>query len=111
MRNAVDETAVWQERAEALVNELDGCVQVMKEAEAEDLPVIAPEDGENNTPRNRYCLRLEGERIGIYDADGFLIEELKTEATLLPKAERQKLLDGVWAEDWKALQKLVQDYE
>ena len=111
MRNAVDETAVWQERAEALVNELDGCMQVMKEAEAEDLPVIAPENSEDNAPRNRYCLRLEGERIGIYDADGFLIEELKTEATLLPKAERQKLLDGVWAEDWKALQKLVQDYE
>ena len=111
MRNAVDETSMWQGRAEALVNELDGCVEAMKELENEDLPVLAPEENDNNEAPRRYCLRLDGDILGVYDVDGFLIEQLKTQASLLPSSERQKLLSGVWVEDWKALQKLVQDYE
>ena len=43
MRNAVAETSVWQERAALLVNELDGCVEAMKNIENEDIPVLAPE--------------------------------------------------------------------
>ena len=46
MRNAVEETSVWQGRAEALVNELDGCVEAMKNIENEDLPVLAPNEDE-----------------------------------------------------------------
>ena len=111
MRNAVHETSLWQERAEVLVNELDGCVEAMKELESEDLPVLAPEENETNEAPRRYCLRLDGDTLGIYDVDGFLIEQLQTQASLLPSTERQKLLAGVWVDDWRALQKLVQDYE
>ena len=48
MRNAVEETSVWQDRAEALVNELDGCVEAMKNIENEDLPVLAPDTSNKN---------------------------------------------------------------
>ena len=111
MRNAVDETSFWQGRAETLVNELDGCVSAMKELENEDLPVLAPEESEMNNVPLRYCLRLDGDSLGVYDADGFLIEQLKIQAALLPPQERQKLSAGVWVENWKDLQQLVQDYE
>ena len=111
MRNAVDETSFWQGRAEALVNELDGCVAAMKELENEDLPVLAPETDESNETPRRYCLRLDGDILGVYDADGFLIEQLKTQSSLLPPSERQKLSSGIWVENWKDLQKLVQNYE
>lgn len=111
MRNAVEETSVWQDRAELLVNELNGCVEAMKNIENEDIPVLAPETEEKNEATHRYCLRLEGEKIGIYDADGYLIEYLETNSMLLPTKEREHLSDGIWVKSWKDLQKLVQNYE
>ena len=111
MRNAVQETSVWQERAESLVNELDGCVQAMKDIENEDLPVLAPDEEEKEEEKTRYCLRLDGDNLGIYDAEGYLVKQLDTHATLLPANEREKLAAGVWVESWAQMQKLAQDYE
>ena len=111
MRNAVEETATWQNRAELLVKELGGCVEVMKNIEGEDVPVLAPEEEEQGKTNTRYCLRLDGERIGIYDADGYLIEYLETNSMLLPTKEREILSKGIWVESWKDLQKLLQNYE
>ena len=111
MRNAVDETSFWQDRAEELVGELGGCVQAMKDMESEDVPVIAPEETDKEKESTRYCLRLDGDSIGIYDADGYLIKNLHTSVSLLPKKEREKLTAGIWTESWGEMQKLVQDYE
>ena len=111
MRNAVQETSLWQERAEVLVDELNGCVLAMKDIEGEDLPVIAPNDENKNKEETRYCLRLEGENLGVYDVDGYLIMQLETRGTLLPKQEREKLTAGIWVESWSEMQKLCQDYE
>ena len=111
MRNAVEETAVWQDRAEALVNELDGCVEAMKNIEEEDVPVLAPEEDAKSETNTRYCLRLNGDSIGISDADGFLIERLQTNPILLPAKERELLSDGIWVESWKDMQELAQNYE
>ena len=111
MRNAVEETSVWQGRAEALVNELGGCVEAMKEIEAEDLPVIAPEDSTDNETTARYCLRLVGDSIGVYDADGYLIKRGSMHPSLLPKAERERLTDGIWVKTWKEIEQLLQNFE
>lgn len=111
MRNAVEETSVWQGRAEALVDELGGCVEAMKDIEAEDLPVIAPEDSTDNERNTRYCLRLVGDGIGVYDADGYLIKRGNAHASLLPAKERERLAAGVWVESWKEIERLLQDFE
>lgn len=111
MRNAVEETSVWQGRAEALVNELDGCVEAMKNIENEDLPVLAPNDTDKESEQTRYCLRLDKNGIGIYDADGYLLKRLETNAKLLPANERERLTTGIWVESWGDAQKLMQDYE
>ena len=111
MRNAVEETSVWQGRAEALVNELNGCVQVMRDLESEDIPVIAPDENDKNEENTRYCLRLDGDCIGIYDADGYLIKNLQTRASLLPTKERERLSAGIWVESWVEAGRLLQDYE
>ena len=111
MRNAVDETSAWQGRAEVLVGELNGCVEAMKNIENEDIPVIAPNESEKEEAKVRYCLRLEGDKIGIYDADGYLIRQLETHISLLPKKEREKLTAGIWIDSWAGVQALVQDYE
>ncbi len=114
MRNAVEETSAWQGRAEALVNELGGCVQTMKDmGTEEDLPVIAPEGNENDAQnvRDRYCLRLDGDSIGVYDAQGYLIQRSSTHASLLPPQERERLAMGVWLESWAEVGRLLQDLE
>ena len=111
MRNAVQETSFWQERAEALANELDGCVQAMKEMEEEDIPVLSPDENENDKATARYSLRLEGDTLCIYDADGYLLKILETRATLLPLKEREKLAAGILAESWSEVESLLQDYE
>lgn len=111
MRNAVDETASWQNSAKLLVNELGGCVEAMKETNGEDLPVIAPNEEEKEEAAKRYCLRLDGDSIGIYDGDGYLIKQLQTSASLLPSQERERLSVGIWVESWAEAAKLMQDYE
>ena len=111
MRNAVEETAVWQERAEALVDELDGCVAAMKNIENEDLPVLAPDESDKKEEKVRYCLRLDGDSLGVYDADGYLMKRLETRVSLLPPKEREQLASGIWVESWAQMQSLVQDYE
>ena len=111
MRNAVEETSLWQGRAEALVNELDGCVQAMKDMDNEDIPVLAPNEDDKKEDNTRYCLRLNNDRLGIYDAKGYLVKDLETRVSLLPTKERERLSAGVWANSWAEMQKLVQDYE
>ncbi len=111
MRNAVEETSVWQGRAEALVNELDGCVQAMKDIENEDVPVLAPDQTDKSEKKMRYCLRMEGDSLDVYDADGYLIKRLEMRVSLLPPKERERLTAGIWAESWAEMQILVQDYE
>ena len=111
MRNAVQETSVWQDRAEALVNELDGCVEAMKNIENEDVPVLAPNEDDKIEEKTRYCLRLDGDTLGIYDADGYLLKHLQMQAILLPQKERESLKTGVWVDSWVEMQKLMQDYE
>lgn len=111
MRNAVEETSLWQGRAEALVNELDGCVQAMKDMDNEDIPVLAPNEDDKKEDNTRYCLRLNNDRLGIYDAEGYLVKDLETHVSLLPTKERERLSVGVWVNSWAEMQKLVQDYE
>ena len=111
MRNAVEETSLWQGRAEALVNELDGCVQSMKDMDNEDIPVLAPNEDDKKEDTTRYCLRLNNDRLGIYDAEGYLVKDLETRVPLLPTKEREQLSVGVWVNSWAEMQKLVQDYE
>jgi hypothetical protein len=112
MRNAVEETSAWQGRAEALVGELGGCVQAMKDLGVEeDLPVLAPEQNEEENERERYCLRLDGDSIGVYDAEGYLIQRSATQASLLPVSERERLAAGIWVASWAEVGRLLQDYE
>ena len=111
MRNAVEETSLWQTRAQALVNELDGCVQAMKEMETQDLPVIAPDTNEQENSHTRYRIRLDGDRIGVYDSDGYLIQHADLLATLLPPSERQRLQEGIWVDSWEKVGRFLQDYE
>ena len=111
MRNAVEESSLWQTRAQALVNELDGCVQAMKEMETQDLPVIAPDTNEQENSHTRYRIRLDGDRIGVYDSDGYLIQHADLLATLLPPPERQRLQEGIWVDSWEKVGRLLQDYE
>ena len=111
MRNAIEETTSWQARAEELVGVLDGCVQAMQDVEAEDIPVIAPDGNENTEDITCYCLRIENDSIGIYDADGYLIKKSDARIALLPQKEREKLTSGIWVSSWAEAGRLLQDYE
>lgn len=110
MRNAVEETSVWQGRAEALVNELDGCVEAMRNMEVEDVPALAPDETQKEDVA-RYCLRLDGDRLGVYDSEGYLIKSTQIRASLLPAKERERLASGIWVDSWTEAGLLLQDYE
>ena len=110
MRNAVEETSVWQGRAEALVNELDGCVEAMRNMEVEDVPALAPDETQKEDAA-RYCLRLDGDSLGVYDSEGYLIKSTQIRASLLPAKERERLASGIWVDSWNEAGLLLQDYE
>ena len=112
MRNAVAETSVWQGRAEVLVDKLGGCVEAIKDIEIEeDIPVSAPNASDPENIKARYCLRLVGDAIGVYDENGYLIKRESTQASLLPPSERQRLAEGIWVESWGEIETLLQDFE
>ena len=62
-------------------------------------------------PGERYCLRLDGDSIGVYDAEGYLIQRSATQASLLPVSERERLAAGIWVASWAEVGRLLQDYE
>ena len=111
MRNAVEETTAWQKRAEELVGVLDGCVQAMQEENLPDIPVIAPDNEQTVTKAERYCVKTNSGGLSVYDSDGYLLQHIQMQLSLLPMSERKQLAAGIWVESWGDAMRLLQDYE
>ena len=114
LRNAVDETNAWQTQAEALVDELGGCVATLNDSQWTDGSVSAstnPSDSESETQAEAYWIRETNGKIGIYTDDGYLVQLTDIVINTLPAADRQAIESGICADSWQAVIRLMQSYE
>jgi hypothetical protein len=71
---------------------------------------LAPDETQKEDAA-RYCLRLDGDSLGVYDSEGYLIKSTQIRAALLPAKERERLASGIWVDSWNEAGLLLQDYE
>ena len=57
-----------------------------------------------------WFLRIHGDRIGIFRADGSLMDILDVQTKTLPKADRALLEEGIYASTKEVLESLIEDY-
>ena len=108
LRHAIDETDALKTSASAILRRLNGYVETLENTEDEDsIPTVAPDDGH---AKNGYCIRSVGKKIGIYTADGALIQLIDVDAATLPPAEREALKDGITVHSWQEMLALLTDY-
>ena len=112
LRTAVKENDATQKKAESLADDLRECVKVLQKEEDEtnSLPTVSTPD-EETAPSVSFVLRNAGGVIGVYTSDGYLVRLTNVRIDLLPQEDRQRLLNGLPAEDWKEVLTFLQDYE
>ena len=83
----------------------------------EEVYVYLPqEEKESEPPSNDtqessgYLVKEYRGQIGIFSADGTLLEILDTYIKTLPEADRALLGEGIWVETREALNSLIEDY-
>lgn len=111
LRNAVAENSVLQKEAEALVAELDGCVDVLNQnISVEDSLPTSTEPSTTDAPSESFCVREVNGKIGVYTSEGYLIRLLDVAVETLPQADREALKSGILVSSWQELIAVMQDY-
>lgn len=109
LRNAVDESGTVQSRATELVQQLNSCMEVMKNMNGTGDSVQVS----TNTAQSEkltFCVRESNGKIGIYTADGLLLKVLDVAVETLPEADREALKNGITVASWQELISLIQDF-
>lgn len=108
LRNAIDETDALKVSANTILRKLNGYVETLEKEQAEDsIPTVAPNGSASS---DGYCIRAVGKKIGIYTADGALIQLLDVDPATLPPADRQALEGGITVKSWQEMLSLLADY-
>ena len=111
LRNAVAENYALQSEAEALVSELNGCVNVLNEnIEQEDALPTVNESTQTDVLSDAFCVREVNGKIGVYTSDGYLIRLLEANVDALPEKDREALKKGIVINSWRELIAIIQDY-
>lgn len=74
---------------------------------------LCPDDEcvESDVLYERFCVREENGKIGVYTEEGYLIRSLSVNVQTLPEADRAALKNGIEIHSWRELIALIQDYE
>lgn len=111
LRNAVAENGALQNEAEALVAELNGCVDVLNQSIAQDNSVPTVNDtAQADVLSDAFCIREVNGKIGVYTSDGYLIRLLEVNVDTLPQKDREALKKGIVINSWRELIAIIQDY-
>ncbi len=113
LRNAVAEGQAWQKKAEALAVELNDCIAVLNPNIESEAP---PDEEEPPTTDadilcQRFLVRENGGRIGVFTEDGYLVRMIDCKVEMLPKREREALKNGISIDSWSELVEYLQNYE
>lgn len=111
LRNAVAESEATLGAADALINELDVAVGVLKEESIFTSTDTEAPSVDADILFQRFCMKETNGRIGIYTEDGYLVRIIDVDVTLLPKQEQITLQEGITVNSWRELVDLIQDYE
>ena len=115
MRNAVSESRSWHDRASMLVSNLDGILENIKEADGSLSTSTDPDEHAPTTDAdvlyNRFYLRTNEGKIGVFSEDGYLIRMIDVNIKTLPQEEQEMLQQGITVNSWRELIERIQDYE
>ena len=112
MRNAVEESRSWQERAQSLVAELDACLREQDDKDSIQVSTPNADKVENSKESTLgLVIRTVGERIGIYTAEGALLYRLNVSPATLTAATQEALSKGIRLESWQELLALLGDLD
>lgn len=113
MRNAVNESKEWMERAEIMVGKFDPLLEE-NETETDSASASADEDPpttDADVHDNRFCIKSAGKKICVYTEEGYLIRTLDVALQTLPDSEQAALADGIFVNSWRELIERIQDLE
>ena len=111
LRNAVAENGALQNEAEALVAELNGCVDVLNQSiEQENSVPTVSDTAQTDVLSDAFCIREVNGTIGVYTSDGYLIRLLEVNVDTLPQKDREALKKGIVINSWRELIAIIQDY-
>jgi hypothetical protein len=111
LRNAVAENGALQNEAEALVAELNGCVDVLNQSIEQETSVPTVNDTtKTDVLSDAFCIREVNGKIGVYTSDGYLIRLLEVNVDTLPQKDREALKKGIVINSWRELIAIIQDY-
>ena len=113
MRNAVNESKEWMERAEIMVGKFDPLLEE-NETGSDSSSVSTDEDSpmtDADVHDNRFCIKSAGEKICVYTEEGYLIRTLDVALQTLSDSEQAALADGIFVNSWRELIERIQDLE
>ena len=108
LQTVIEDNKAMRRDAEAVLLELDSRLDELN-AQSPDtsLPTGTPNgDGE----KILYRIQSVGNRIGIYTADGALIQLLDIDPATLPRIDREALENGITLDSWERVQSYIADY-
>jgi len=108
LRNAIAENESIQTGSMILMEELDDCLSRLEEKNDEENSI--PTVGDGGEEAYFFLLRATENGIGIYSADGYLIQLLDISPLTLPAADRLILEKGLKVSSWQEMISLIEDY-
>lgn len=115
LRNAVSENGRIQENAYSLVGELSGCVRALEAIPTPTLPVDGEEKTDDATEVaakvETYWLRAAGTKVGLYNAEGKLLEVFPLVLDALPRSLREELSAGIPFSSLEEVLQLLREIE
>ncbi len=110
LRNAVAENGTVQKNATLLVDTLDDCVQELNGmVQKEDSVEVSARPEEDTADSSFYLRAVEG-GVGVFTTEGYLVTRIDISIDTLPPSAREELKNGIRAESWQDLLKLIRDY-
>ena len=106
LRRAIAQGHAAQEEAEDLIDRLDDRLE-----ELESIPTdIEPLPNEEEEKKH-FMVATVNRMIGVYNSQGELLRIVDVSIDTLPKAERERLQEGISASSWQEVEALLQDYD
>lgn len=85
-------------------------LEALAYSEIEDLRNSVMTSGKNEEKVERFVLRESNGMIGVFSADGKLLETINVIIKTLPAKDRQMLSEGITVSSREELFSLIQDY-
>ncbi len=109
LRHAIAESKEVQMNTALAVESLGAYVAVLDQSTDKDASVEVSAGVSTDETKGGFVLRLCDGKVCVYTADGYLVKNVDIAPETLPPTVRKSLTEGISAEDWQSLLKLIED--